>query len=157
MRPLRYSIKVTLDGAGIIAPFPPTRSCIVTRSRISRGADALLFGRVTYQTMEAAFRQPPGASNVAEGVVNGAPYVGTGVRVDIGVGSWNEDDRAGRFNYQAVLLHHELRHLYPNQFAGTRGSQIVDHGGSTAASDANFFKVLDSCGPVARCPSGTSD
>jgi hypothetical protein len=88
--------------------------------------------------------------NVAVGVVNGAPYIGTGVRVDIGVSSWNEDGRAGRFNFQAALLLHELGHLYANQFAGSGGSQIVDDAGSTAASEANFFKVFNSCGLISR-------
>lgn len=56
MRPLRYSINVTLDGccdhrAGI-ADEELHRHAIGNLSR----ADALLFGRVTYQMMEAAFR-----------------------------------------------------------------------------------------------------
>jgi dihydrofolate reductase len=57
MRPLRYSINVTLDGccdhqAGI-APDPEMhRHAAETIAR----ADALLFGRVTYEMMESAFR-----------------------------------------------------------------------------------------------------
>lgn len=56
MRPLRYSINVTLDGccdhrAGI-ADGELHRHAIANLER----ADALLFGRVTYQMMEAAFR-----------------------------------------------------------------------------------------------------
>lgn len=59
MRPLRYSINVTLDG------------CIDHRAGIAdeelhrhaeqaiAGADALLFGRVTYQMMEEAWRRSP--------------------------------------------------------------------------------------------------
>lgn len=56
MRPLRYSINITLDGccdhrAGL-ADEELHRHAIDNLER----ADALLFGRVTYQMMEAAFR-----------------------------------------------------------------------------------------------------
>jgi dihydrofolate reductase len=58
MRPLRYFINVTLDGccdhrAGI-ADEDLHRHAIESIQR----ADALLFGRVTYQMMEAAWRPP---------------------------------------------------------------------------------------------------
>src|SRR6187455_3062015 len=58
MRPLRYSINVTLDG------------CVDHREGIAdeelhrhaaeniAWADALLFGRVTYEMMESAWREP---------------------------------------------------------------------------------------------------
>jgi dihydrofolate reductase len=58
MRPLRYSINVTLDGccdhrAGI-ADEELHRHAVENLEQ----ADALLFGRVTYEMMEAAFRSP---------------------------------------------------------------------------------------------------
>jgi dihydrofolate reductase len=58
MRPLRYSINVTLDGccdhrAGI-ADEDLHRNATENIGR----ADALLFGRVTYEMMEAAWRPP---------------------------------------------------------------------------------------------------
>jgi dihydrofolate reductase len=58
MRPLRYSINVTLDGccdhrAGI-ADEDIHRHAVENLDR----ADALLFGRVTYEMMEAAWRLP---------------------------------------------------------------------------------------------------
>ncbi|BBZ78688.1 deaminase reductase [Mycolicibacterium anyangense] len=58
MRPLRYSINVTLDGccdhrAGIADEEIHRRA-----AEHLRRADALLFGRVTYQMMEAAWRLP---------------------------------------------------------------------------------------------------
>jgi len=58
MRPLRYSINVTLDGCcdhqvGI----PDEESHRYWAAELER-ADALLFGRVTYEMMEAAWRQP---------------------------------------------------------------------------------------------------
>jgi dihydrofolate reductase len=58
MRPLRYSINVTLDGCcehrGIIPDEELHRHAAENLNR----ADALLFGRVTYEMMEAAFRSP---------------------------------------------------------------------------------------------------
>src|ERR1700745_3726805 len=56
MRPLRYFINVTLDGCcdhrAMIADEDLHRHAIENLER----ADALLFGRVTYQMMEAAWR-----------------------------------------------------------------------------------------------------
>src|SRR4026208_2073494 len=58
MRPLRYSINVTLDGCcdhrGMVPDEEPHRHATETLNR----ADALLFGRVTYEMMESAFRPP---------------------------------------------------------------------------------------------------
>src|SRR5690348_11626760 len=58
MRPLRYSINVTLDGCcdhrAISADEELHRHAVENLDR----ADALLFGRVTYEMMEAAFRPP---------------------------------------------------------------------------------------------------
>lgn len=58
MRPLRYSINLTLDGCcdhrGIIPDETLHRHAVDNLNR----ADALLFGRVIYQMMEAAFRSP---------------------------------------------------------------------------------------------------
>src|SRR5687768_14069834 len=63
MRPLRFSINVTLDGCCdhrvSIADEEIHRHAVENLDQ----ADALLFGRVTYEMMEAAFRPPatPGA------------------------------------------------------------------------------------------------
>ena len=63
MRPLRYSINITLDGCcdhrvGIADEDLHHNAA----ANIAR-ADALLFGRVTYEMMEAAWRSPgPGAA-----------------------------------------------------------------------------------------------
>ncbi len=58
MRPLRYSINVTLDGCCDhregVADEELHRHAVENLDR----ADALLFGRVTYEMMEAAFRPP---------------------------------------------------------------------------------------------------
>jgi dihydrofolate reductase len=59
VRPLRYSINVTLDGCvdhrGIAPDAQTHRHAAETIGR----ADALLFGRVTYEMMEAGWRQQP--------------------------------------------------------------------------------------------------
>ena len=58
MRPLRYSINVTLDGCCdhrvMIADEDLHRHAVENLDQ----ADALIFGRVTYQMMEAAWRAP---------------------------------------------------------------------------------------------------
>src|SRR6476660_3704262 len=58
VRPLRYSINVTLDGCcdhrPMIADEELHRHAVENLAQ----ADALLFGRVTYEMMEAAWRQP---------------------------------------------------------------------------------------------------
>jgi len=60
MRPLRYSINVTLDGccdhrAGTVPDEDLFRNAVENITQ----ADALLFGRVTYEMMEAGWRHPP--------------------------------------------------------------------------------------------------
>ncbi|HTT63059.1 MAG TPA: hypothetical protein VMG35_14495, partial [Bryobacteraceae bacterium] len=60
MRPLRYSINVTLDGCcdhRVISPDDELHRHAI--ENIER-ADALLFGRVIYEMMEAAWRPPAG-------------------------------------------------------------------------------------------------
>jgi len=58
MRPLRYSINVTLDGCcNHRAAFADEELHLHAVENLDR-ADALLFGRVTYEMMEAAFRPP---------------------------------------------------------------------------------------------------
>jgi dihydrofolate reductase len=58
MRPLRYSINVTLDGCCDHRAGVPDEETHRHAAESIAGADALLFGRVTYQMMEAAFREP---------------------------------------------------------------------------------------------------
>lgn len=59
MRPLRYSINVTLDGcchheAGLLPDEEFMRFWTADMAR----ADAVIFGRVTYEMMESAWRRP---------------------------------------------------------------------------------------------------
>jgi dihydrofolate reductase len=59
MRPLRYSINVTLDGCCDHEVMIPDDELLhrYFAAELAR-ADALLFGRVTYEMMEAAWRRP---------------------------------------------------------------------------------------------------
>jgi dihydrofolate reductase len=58
MRPLRYSINVTLDGCCDHRAVPADEELHRHATENLEQADALLFGRVTYAMMEAAFRSP---------------------------------------------------------------------------------------------------
>jgi dihydrofolate reductase len=59
MRPLRYSINVTLDGCcDHRAMIPPDEDLFRNAVENLAQADALLFGRVTYEMMEAGWRPP---------------------------------------------------------------------------------------------------
>jgi dihydrofolate reductase len=59
MRPLRYSINVTLDGCCDHRAISPDEETHRHATKTLDQADALLFGRVTYEMMESAWR-PPG-------------------------------------------------------------------------------------------------
>ena len=56
MRPLRYSINVTLDGCCDHRAIAPNEDLHRHAAENIAQADALLFGRVTYQMMEEAWR-----------------------------------------------------------------------------------------------------
>jgi dihydrofolate reductase len=58
MRPLRYSINVTLDGCCDHRAILPDEELHRHAAENLARADALLFGRVTYQMMEDAWRPP---------------------------------------------------------------------------------------------------
>lgn len=59
MRPLRYSINVTLDGCCDHRAIPADEELHRHAAETLSQADALLFGRVTYEMMESAWRSPP--------------------------------------------------------------------------------------------------
>ena len=75
MRPLRYSINVTLDGCcdhrAVVADEELHARAAETIAR----ADALIFGRVTYQMMEEAFRAPEPAEPFARTIHPAKKYV----------------------------------------------------------------------------------
>jgi dihydrofolate reductase len=58
VRPLRYSINVTLDGCCDHRVMTPGEELHRHFAAGLERADALLFGRVTYEMMESAWRQP---------------------------------------------------------------------------------------------------
>src|SRR5690349_2564565 len=58
MRPLRYSINVTLDGCVDHRGGQVTEELHRYFAESIARADALLFGRITYQMMESAWRRP---------------------------------------------------------------------------------------------------
>jgi hypothetical protein len=61
MRPLRYSINITLDGCCDHRAIIPDKELHRRAAESIEQADALLFGRVTYQMMEQGWRRlaPP--------------------------------------------------------------------------------------------------
>jgi dihydrofolate reductase len=58
MRPLRYSINITLDGCCDHAAVPADPTLHHYYTKLLAEADALLYGRVTYEMMESAWREP---------------------------------------------------------------------------------------------------
>jgi dihydrofolate reductase len=58
MRPLRYSVNVTLDGCCDHRAGSPSEGLFRNAVENLAQADALLFGRVTYEMMEEAWRGP---------------------------------------------------------------------------------------------------
>ena len=58
VRPLRYSINVTLDGCCDHLAIPADEDLHRHAAESLNRADALLFGRVTYEMMESAWRPP---------------------------------------------------------------------------------------------------
>jgi dihydrofolate reductase len=57
MRPLRYSINVTLDGCCDHRAMVPDEELHRHAAEVIAAADALIFGRVTYGLMEAGWRE----------------------------------------------------------------------------------------------------
>jgi dihydrofolate reductase len=102
MRPLRYYINVTLDGccdhrAGI-ADEDLHRHATESIAQ----ADALLFGRVTYEMMEAAWRSPPPAGARPEWM---EPFART---IDA-ARKYVVSSTLARVDWNAELVHGDLR------------------------------------------------
>jgi dihydrofolate reductase len=66
MRPLRYSINVTLDGCCDHRQGVPDEELHRHAAETIARADALLFGRITYEMMEAAWRLPRPADGMPD-------------------------------------------------------------------------------------------
>lgn len=88
MQPLRYSINVTLDGCCDHRALIPDEELHQHAAETLQRADTLLFGRVTYEMMESAFRAPPPADSFARTINAARKYVvsSTLKRVD-----WNAE------------------------------------------------------------------
>lgn len=69
MRPLRYSINVTLDGCCDHRTASGDEELHRHAVQNFERADALLFGRVIYEMMESAFRPPAGAPDNLEEMI----------------------------------------------------------------------------------------
>ncbi|MCA9602821.1 MAG: dihydrofolate reductase family protein, partial [Myxococcales bacterium] len=63
MRPLRYSINVTLDGCVDHTAGLPDEDLHHHAAKNIAQADAMLLGRVTYEMMESAWREPARTGN----------------------------------------------------------------------------------------------
>lgn len=66
MRPLRFSINVTLDGCYDHREGIADEDLHRHAAEVIAQADALLFGRVTYEMMEAAWRLPAQTGELPE-------------------------------------------------------------------------------------------
>lgn len=78
MQPLRYSINVTLDGCIDHEAITPDEELHRRAEAFLARADILLFGRVTYQLMEAGWREVAETGIVPEGMPDWmAPFAHT--------------------------------------------------------------------------------
>ena len=102
MRPLRYSINVTLDGCcehrEIVPDEELHRHAIENFDR----ADALLFGRVTYEMMEAAWRPPAPTGARPEWMEPFARTIGAAKKYVV-------SSTLERVDWNAELVHGDLR------------------------------------------------
>jgi dihydrofolate reductase len=138
MRTLRYAINTTIDGCcHHEAGLPPDDESMSYWTRQMEQADALLFGRVTYEMMESAWRRPTtggwpewmGASDVAFAeVIDGArKFVVSSTLDDVG---WN-----------AELLRGDLRESVDRLKQQPGGSLFV--GGVTLPTTLAGFGLID--------------
>src|ERR1700758_2128082 len=98
MRPLRYSINVTLDGCCDHRAIPADEDLHRHAVENLNRADALLFGRVTYEMMESAWHPPTTGERpdwmepFAETINAAKKYV---VSSTLARGEWNAELRGG--------------------------------------------------------------
>ena len=81
MRPLRYSINVTLDGCCDHRVMVPNEAMHRHAAEGIAGADALLLGRVTYQLMEDGWRHPVPPGGRPEWMEPFAQIIGTAKKI----------------------------------------------------------------------------
>lgn len=67
MRPLRYSINITIDGCVDHTAVNPTEAMHRHSAQLLADADALVFGRVIYEMMEAGWREVARNDEITDG------------------------------------------------------------------------------------------
>lgn len=102
VRPLRYSINLTIDGCYDHMAVTPHEELHRYATSILQRADALLFGRVTYELMESAWRTSPGAPEMPEWT---APFAST---IDAAK-KYVVSNTLKRVDWNAELLRGDLR------------------------------------------------
>jgi hypothetical protein len=119
MRPLRYSINVTLDGCcdhrAIPADEEPHRHAVEDLAQ----ADALLFGRVTYEMKEAAW-QPPAGTRAGPAWME--PRMEPFARTIDAAKKYVESSTLDRVDWNAELV----RGSWGRPFSSSSGSRVGD-------------------------------
>jgi dihydrofolate reductase len=105
MRPLRYSINVTLDGCCDHRAIPADEDLHRHAAESLAWADALLFGRVTYEMMEAAWREPARTGVRPEWM---APWMEPFARTIDAARKYVVSSTLGRVDWNAELLRGDL-------------------------------------------------
>jgi hypothetical protein len=112
MRPLRYSINVTLDGCCDHRAMVPDEELHRHAAESIDRADALLFGRVTYEMMEAAWRSPAPTEPTPEWMEPFAQAI----------------DGAKKYVVSSTLEQADWNAEFVRGDLGTAVSQLVGHG-----------------------------
>jgi len=105
MRPLRFSINLTLDGCCDHRAIPADEELHRHATAILAQADALLFGRVTYQMMEAAWRAPAQTGAVPDWM---QPWMAPFARTIDAAKKYVVSSTLDRVDWNAELLHGDL-------------------------------------------------
>jgi dihydrofolate reductase len=106
MRPLRYSINVTLDGCCDHRAIPADEDLHRHAAENIARADALLFGRVTYEMMEAGWRGPARTGAMPDGM---EPWMEPFARTIDAAKKYVVSSTLARVDWNAELLRGDLR------------------------------------------------
>lgn len=106
MRPLRYCINVTLDGCVDHRAGMPTEALHHHHAANLAAADGLVCGRVTYQMMEAAWREPARTGVVSDWM---QPWMLPFARTIDAIPKFVASGTLGHVDWNAELLRGELR------------------------------------------------
>ena len=105
MRPLRYSINITLDGCCAHDAMTPDEELHRHAAENIARADALLFGRVTYEMMETAWRGPARTGERAEWM---DPWMEPFARTIDAAKKYVVSSTLGRVDWNAELVRGDL-------------------------------------------------